>query len=173
MTSLKDLPPCMQDSIIRSIQGKQTYRDDIMMGSVYAANTNPKCHRRTIVPFCKQDQYKNTPWCACVNSKQPFAKCVDPACINGEGYRTTEMRDGKCPNKLTLCQNITDIDGTENVAAMKQNLQCGGVVNNISSTLHFPFGFNYPTLARFIVVLLVVIFVALYLTIVTKVVGLR
>ena len=165
--ALFNLPGCFLSSILRSNKNEQTLKDDILIGSKFHSNERVKCKNfnldipRKVIPMCKQEKYNNSQWCSCVNSDNPWPQCTHPDCTSGLAYKTTRMRDTKCPDNLTICQNITRVYGSSNALTPEQTIYCNDLAVPILDK-NPNLGFNYPTISRFLLIIIIIIVVLLY-----------
>lgn len=155
---IDQLPKCMQAALANSRAGTQTEYDDAVMGKLGDPINTPvlanirsmtpatyttqndgliiECQAGTpTVPYCQQDKYKNTVYCACQNVNTPNAVCVFAQCQSSEqAYRSSaqqrQVNDAEklCPNTV-LCQNILTMGGQNNVANLYQTSNCGNATN--------------------------------------------
>jgi hypothetical protein len=123
----------MHDAVVRSRAGQQTTQDDANMGGLCQPNAGANCNGVSIIPYCKQDEFKNTSYCACANTGVAWTECIFAPCQGEElAYKNTVQRDtlkgNDCPSGMVICNNITQIGGEGNVATIYQNFNCGGIV---------------------------------------------
>ncbi len=151
---LNQLPACMRSAVEHSIAGTQTDQDDKNMGTLCGPNLGASCGGASITPYCQQDAYKNSIYCACQNTSVAWTECIFAPCNEQEAaYKTTAQKKvldaDLCPTGLTICQNITEIGGSGNVSNVYQNFNCGGVIENFITNIQ-----AHPFIAIVVMVLI-------------------
>lgn len=158
--NLNELPSCMRDAVTRSINGEQTTTDDMLMGKLGQPYDARKvvCNGEPIIPYCQQEQFKATSYCACQNVGVPHAACIFEPCQGAQyAYKTTQQRSilhnpaKLCPQEI-VCQNIIDVGGKNNVTQAYQNSNCGGTVNKIYSQIRL-----HPAISLVLLVLIILL----------------
>ena len=156
---LSSLPSGMQTAINNSIAKKQTTTDDAVMGKLgQPIMPGATCDGKAIIPYCQQEAYKDTTYCACQNTTTPYPECASELCQNStSAYKTVDQREiAENPAKLCPQQNVCissiSAGGTGNIINSNQSSSCGGTVQKIMNQVKL-----HPVIAVVILVLIVML----------------
>lgn len=164
----------MQAAVTASSKNTQTPVQDAVMGSlgtgiqdVLLKQSGCKNLDGTplTIPYCQQERYMNTTYCACRNIGVSAAPCIYRPCNEDVyAYKTVQQREyvtdaaAKCPRSV-VCNVIYSVGGNNNVTSGYQDINCGGT--NVTERLQTTFA-DHPYLLVLIFVLVVLLAATLF-----------
>jgi len=155
----------MRISINASQKGTQNLDTDALMGGLgkpidTAGIKKSGC--TLAVPYCQQEAYMDTIYCACQNIGVPHAACIFAPCeSNPLAYKNTSQQASmvnpqkNCPDEI-VCNNIESVGGNNNIVEGYQNSNCGSTIQNFISNAK-----KHPFVAVFVVILVILLAMAL------------